>query len=239
MVNTAKDGGFYRNLKAEELAPKERKIFYMAITRKFLKAMGIEDDKIEQIIDAHTETVDGLKADIDKYREDALELADVQKELNDLKAAGDGGLQKALDDLQKKYDDGAAAHKTELEQLQGQLAERDYSDAIGKAIAEANEGKGLKFSSKSARAAFEAALREKKLELKDGALTDFDKFVEEQKKADPDAFASDKPAARFAGPVGVGGKPDDTPANVRQAKAMGAAKAEALKASNDVFSKYT
>ena len=179
----------------------------MAITRKFLKAMGIEDDKIEQIIDAHTETVDGLKADVDKYREDALKLPDVQKELNDLKAAGDGGLQKALDDLQKKYDDDAAAHKTELETLKGQLADRDYTDAITKAIAGANEGKGLHFSSKSARAAFESALREKKLELKDGALTDFDKFVEEQKKADPDAFASDKPAARFAGPVGVGGKP--------------------------------
>lgn len=211
----------------------------MSITRKFLKAMGIEDDKIEQIIDAHTETVDGLKADVDKYREDALKLPDVQKELNDLKAAGDGGLQKQLDDLQKKYDDDAAAHKTELEALQSQIAERDYTDAIGKAIAGANEGKGLKFSSKAARTAFEAAIREKKLELKDGALTDFDKFVEEQKKADPDAFAADKPAARFAAPVGVGSKPDSTPANVQMAKAMGAAKAQNMKASNDVFNQYT
>ena len=33
----------------------------MALTRKFLKAMGIEDDKIDQIIDAHTETVTALK----------------------------------------------------------------------------------------------------------------------------------------------------------------------------------
>ncbi len=179
----------------------------MSITRKFLKGMGLTDEQVDTIIEAHTETVDGLKADVDKYREDAIKLPDVQKELNDLKAAGDGGLQKQLDELQKKYDDDAAAHKTELEALKGQIAERDYTDAIGRAITGANEGKGLKFSSKAARTAFEAAIREKKLELKDGALTDFDKFVEEQKKADPDAFASDKPAARFAGPVGVGGKP--------------------------------
>ena len=31
-----------------------------------LKAMSIEDDKIEQIIEAHTETVDALKQERDK-----------------------------------------------------------------------------------------------------------------------------------------------------------------------------
>lgn len=179
----------------------------MSITRKFLKGMGLTDEQVETIIEAHTETVDGLKADIEKYREDALRLPDVQKELNDLKAAGDGGLQKQLDDLQKKYDDDAAVHKTELEKLQEQLADRDYTDAIGKAIAGANEGKGLKFSSKAARTAFEAAIREKKLELKDGVLTGFDDFVKAQREADPDAFASDKPAPRFVFPVGAGNKP--------------------------------
>ena len=35
----------------------------MAFTRKMLKAMNIEDEKIDQIIDAHSETVDALKAD--------------------------------------------------------------------------------------------------------------------------------------------------------------------------------
>ena len=188
----------------------------MSITRKFLKGMGLTDEQVDTIIEAHTETVDGLKADVDKYREDAIKLPDVQKELNDLKAAGDGGLQKQLDDLQKKYDDDAAAHKTELETLKGQIAERDYTDAIGKAIAGANEGKGLKFSSKAARTAFEAAIREKKLELKDGVLDGFDDFVKAQKEADPDAFASDKPAARFAAPVGVGPKPAETKSRAAQ-----------------------
>ena len=36
----------------------------MALTRRALKAMGIEDEKIDEIINMHTETVDGLKADV-------------------------------------------------------------------------------------------------------------------------------------------------------------------------------
>ena len=60
----------------------------MALTRKMLKAMGIEEDKIEQIIEAHAETVDGLKEDVRKYREAAEKLPDVAKELETLKASG-------------------------------------------------------------------------------------------------------------------------------------------------------
>lgn len=60
----------------------------MALTRKMLKAMSIEDEKIDQIVDAHTETVDALKAERDTYKADAEKLAAVQKELDDLKKDG-------------------------------------------------------------------------------------------------------------------------------------------------------
>ena len=63
----------------------------MALTRKMLKAMGIEEEKIDQIIEAHAETVDGMKADVNKYKGDAEKLPGVQKELDELKAAGDDG----------------------------------------------------------------------------------------------------------------------------------------------------
>ena len=58
----------------------------MALTRKFLKAMGIEDEKIDQIIEAHTETVSGLKDSLDKAEADAKALPDIQKELDAAKA---------------------------------------------------------------------------------------------------------------------------------------------------------
>lgn len=63
----------------------------MSITRKLLKGMGLTDEQVDTIIEAHTETVDGLKADVSRYKADAGKLAGVQKELDDLKAAGDGG----------------------------------------------------------------------------------------------------------------------------------------------------
>ena len=69
----------------------------MALTRKSLKAMGLTDEQVDSIIEMHTETVDGLKTDISKYKGDAEKLPTVQKELDDLKAAGDGGFKEKFE----------------------------------------------------------------------------------------------------------------------------------------------
>ena len=76
----------------------------MSLTRKMLKAMGIEEEKIDQIIEAHSETVDSLKADRDSYKEDAEKLKDVQKELDELKAKGDDGWKEKHDRLKTEFD---------------------------------------------------------------------------------------------------------------------------------------
>ena len=76
----------------------------MSLTRKMLKAMGIEEEKIDQIIEAHSETVDSLKADRDTYKEDAEKLKTVQKELDDLKAKGDDGWKEKHDKLKGDFD---------------------------------------------------------------------------------------------------------------------------------------
>ena len=90
----------------------------MALTRKFLAAMGIEDAKIEQIIDAHRETVDALKDERDKYKADAEKLPDVTKERDGLKAAAD----KADKDPYKvKYD----ALKEEFEEYKTEQKNRE------------------------------------------------------------------------------------------------------------------
>lgn len=61
----------------------------MAVTRKMLKAMGIEDEKIDQIIEAHSETVDGLKSEIDAVKSaaklDAEKVASLQRDLEEAK----------------------------------------------------------------------------------------------------------------------------------------------------------
>jgi hypothetical protein len=89
LVNTAEDSGFYITVAPEALGPKKRRLI-MALTRRALKAMGIEDEKIDEIINMHTETVEGLKADVAKYKADAETLPEVQRQLekaqNDLEA---------------------------------------------------------------------------------------------------------------------------------------------------------
>ena len=76
----------------------------MSLTRKMLKAMGIEEEKIDQIIEAHSETVDSLKADRDSYKEDAEKLKDVQKELDELKAKGDDGWKDKYEKLKGEHE---------------------------------------------------------------------------------------------------------------------------------------
>lgn len=204
--------------------------------REFLKNLGIEDALIDQILDENSRDIGREKQKADTARTDLAttqeKLKTVESELETLKQSnGDTAkLQKDYDELKAKYDTDTAA-------LSAQLADRDYSDAITRAIA----GKALKFSSKSAEKAFTAALKEKKLELKDGELTGIDDFIKEQREADPDAFAPDKPAPRFTTGNNGGGSgepPEHVPENIAQAKAIGAARAANNKATNDIMQNY-
>lgn len=110
----------------------------MAFTRKFLAALGIEEDKIEQIIDAHTEVTEALKTERNRYKSDADKLADVQKQLDQANKK----LENAdKDDYKEKYESEKTAHeklKSEIEAkatadkkiaaLKPILKEKGYSD---------------------------------------------------------------------------------------------------------------
>lgn len=85
----------------------------MALTRKFLSALGIEADKVDEIITAHTETVDGLKDEIEKYRTDAEKLPSVQKELDELKK--DGGKEDTYKFKYEKVKEDFDNYKNEVE----------------------------------------------------------------------------------------------------------------------------
>lgn len=109
----------------------------MAFTRKMLKAMGIDEEKIEQIIEAHAETVDALKDERDNYKADAEKLADVQKELKMAKETlakhGEGEVvaKSEFDKVKKEFDDYKTA-QTEKETRQAkERAVRDLFKAVG------------------------------------------------------------------------------------------------------------
>lgn len=109
----------------------------MALTRKMLEAMGIESDKVELIITAHTETVDALKEQRDNYKVEAEKVPGLQTELNGFKNG---------DDYKEKYEalkaqvDGAKA------QADKEKAAREYFQSKG-----IKDEKSLKYSMKTAR----------------------------------------------------------------------------------------
>lgn len=80
----------------------------MSLKRSVLKAMGIEDEKIEQIMEAHVETVDALKEQRDAYKADAEKLADVQKQLDkatkDLEASGKDTYKVKYEAIKEEFD---------------------------------------------------------------------------------------------------------------------------------------
>ena len=77
----------------------------MALTRKSLKAMGLTDEQVDSIIEMHSETVDGLKEQVNTYKADAEKLPNVQKELDDMKAMGDGGYKEKYEKEHKAFED--------------------------------------------------------------------------------------------------------------------------------------
>lgn len=132
----------------------------MALTRRALKAMGIEDEKIDEIIAMHTETVDGLKADVAKYKADAEQLPEVQRELDTLKAAGDGGWKEKYDNVKKEFD----TYKQDVSKRESAAAKekaaRVYYESKG------ITGKSLDIAIRGSGAEIDA------LELEDGKIKD-------------------------------------------------------------------
>lgn len=58
-----------------------------------------------RLVALHLGVVDPLKDDLTKYKADAEKLPGVQKELDDLKAAGDGGYQEKYEKEHKAFED--------------------------------------------------------------------------------------------------------------------------------------
>ena len=79
----------------------------MALTRKFLEALGIEQAKIDEIISAHTEVTNALKADRDNYKEKAEKYDETKTELD-----------KAKSELEKVNKD---EYKTKYESLESEF----------------------------------------------------------------------------------------------------------------------
>lgn len=105
----------------------------MALTRKSLAVMGIEDDKIDEIINLHSETVNGLKSEIDKYKEDAEKYQDVAKKLEKAEKGLKSYEENADKDIFKlKYEE----LKADFEAYKKDIANKEGKEAKSKACRE-------------------------------------------------------------------------------------------------------
>ena len=131
----------------------------MALTRKLLASLGIEDAKIESIIDAHTETVDGLKAQIAQYKADAEKLPEVQKQLDEAKEAAKNSGDAAK--IQADFD----AYKAQVESEKAKAAKKSVLEKLAKdaGLSEAGIAKAVKYTD------FDKIELNDKGEAKDGA----------------------------------------------------------------------
>ena len=81
----------------------------MAVTRSFLKGMGLTDEQVSAIIEEHTNTVNGLKEARDSFKAEADKLPSIQQELEALKANNGDDWKAKYDTLMQTFND----YKTE------------------------------------------------------------------------------------------------------------------------------
>ena len=162
-------------------------------TRSDIRAIVGEacNDEIEnKLIALHLGVVDPLKDDVARYKADADKLLDVQRELDDLKAAGN-------DDYKQKYED----EHTALENLKQSIADE-------KALAEKSSLYRLLLQESGIDPKrIDAVLRVSdlaKVEVKDGSIVDSKALAESIKTEWADFVV--KPGAK-------GDKPDTPPAD--------------------------
>ena len=168
----------------------------MALTRKFLKALGIEDDKIDEIVAAHGETVTALKAEIDEAKQGASGLDAITKERDRYKAD--------LEALQKTSGD-AAKVQAEYDAYKAQVEKDKTAAKKGAALDAVLKEAGVE------RESFRAQLGKgwdmDTIELEDGKVKDKAALISRIKAEYPDFIGkASTEGTRPAAPPAGGGK---------------------------------
>lgn len=170
----------------------------MALTRKGLLAAGLTENQVDFVLEGHTETVDGLKEERDRYKADAEKLPAVQKELDSYKNKGDDGYKAKYESEHQAFEDyktSVAAEKTTAAKekaLETALKKVGIADKRLQSVARLCKGDGLL----------------DKLELDDkGAIKDSDKLEASLKESYSDYIVknSTQGANTANPPAGNGG----------------------------------
>lgn len=171
---------------------------------EILKELGIEvpEDKEKELnkkVSENYKTVSEHKKKVEKLEEERDQF---KEQYETAKETLDGFDGKNFEAITKERDEWKEKAEKAEKDFNAKIEKRDYSDAVAKAM------ENLKFSSNSARKAFQAELEADPLKMKDGKLLGFDDFVKSYQETDASAFVSEEDmkqkeeAARFTDPAG-------------------------------------
>lgn len=153
----------------------------MALTRNFLKSMGLTDEQISAIIENHMDTVEGLKAERDSLKDNAGKLTEAQAEV--------ARLTSELEAAQKTGGD-AAKVQADFDAYKQQVAAERMEAATDAELAELAKAAGIQRESfrKMAVKTFDRALIKRG---EDNAIANRDDLVAVMKQEYPDFIATD------------------------------------------------
>lgn len=106
----------------------------MALTRSMLKGMGLTEEQVGAIIDAHTETVDGLKKERDKFKDEVEKIPALQKEIEELKESNDS------EDWKTKYEEEHENFEKFKSEVSGEKTIAQIKEAFKKVLADCKVG---------------------------------------------------------------------------------------------------
>lgn len=156
-----------------------------------LKALGLNDEQVQKVfamngadIERKNQTITTLTTERDAAR---TQLGEANKKLEGYDPDWKSKAEKSENDA-----------KAQVAELHSEFAAQTAVSA-------------LKFSSESAKKAFLADLKAKKLPLQDGKLLGFEDYLKSYRESDPDAFAPEK-----AAPTITVGSKGQTPATSSQ-----------------------
>lgn len=103
----------------------------MAFTRKMLGAMGIDPEKVDQIIEAHAEVIDGLKKQAEELRQQADKVPTLEQRIQELEN------NTANEDWKQLYDDVKAQFESYKEQVATERAQAEKASLYRNLLREA------------------------------------------------------------------------------------------------------
>lgn len=138
--------------------------------REELRAIeGLTEEQINQIMNVHQNDVTNWN---NRLQAQETQIANLNTKVKEFDGVDVAKLQKDLTDMQNKYNSDMAAKDKDFAKLM-------YFN-------------GIQFTSKLAKSAAMAEFDKKNLEFKEGQFVGADEFIEELKKDNPTAFATEK-----------------------------------------------